>query len=308
MMTFKPKVNSLYESSELSNSEYHALKGWYSSSQMKDAISDIETFHKIYIAKTLVKEISTSLQGAFDTGTYFHTAVLEPDQLEAECHIFDGTRRGKAWEKCKEENAGKVIITAKDAEKAHNLIEACRLNPEMQKILNSGSPEVSGFAELAGLNVKVRADWIDFDKGLIMDLKSTTGNVKDVLAIQKKVDNLDYDLSASFYLDAFNSILAKKGMPLLKEWLWGFASKDAVSSKIYRAKVGSPMLEIGKRKYHKAIEEINKAKENGWKFEDTIDDLEPLFFSKQQWLEEKGDKKTFQSKKTKVSTNDIDLL
>ena len=62
-------------------------------------LEDPEKFYKEYITKEIPrKEVS-----AFDVGTYFHTAILEPHLLEKECAVYPGAvRRGKEWDAFKE--------------------------------------------------------------------------------------------------------------------------------------------------------------------------------------------------------------
>lgn len=296
----------LYTADELSNSEYHEITEdtFYSSSQLKTAIEDMELFHKKYITKEIVQQSIP----AFDIGTYYHTAILEPEKLEEECAVFHGKmRRGKEWDVFKEEHNGKAIITAKEYESAKNLIVATQDNDISQDLLSSGSPEVSLGIELMGLQCKVRADWIDFERGFILDLKSTTGNAKDEHKTKGKVGSYDYDLSAAFYLDCFNTYLQANGLELLSTFYWVFASKDFANCQVFSA--SQEMLEVGRRKYKKAIRNIKEAIDNGWVFEDTMIELDALPWDKQLWLEEKEDKRKHTTTKTKVrQTNDGDLL
>lgn len=303
------KIKSgLYKAAELSNSEYHKIREgeevFYSSSQFKTAKEDIELFYKKYILKEVVQESNA----AFDIGQYYHTAILEPELLDSECTVYPGkTRRGKEWEAFKEANKDKVILTQGDYLKAENLITATKESPIAMGLLSEGESELSLFTEFMGVNVKVRADWINFEEGYILDLKSTTGNCKDVFKTQGKISNYDYDLSAAFYLDVFNSYLGKKGLPLIETFYWTFASKDIANSRTYRAT--DRMIEVGRAKYRKGLALIKEYQANGWTFYDILEDLSPLPWEEQVWLEGADEKKKFSNNKTKVrQVQDEDLL
>lgn len=305
-MTFKPELHSLVPSDELTNRQYHEVQGWYSSSQFKEALNDIQTFHKLYITGEIEKTVSPQTQAAFDVGTYYHTAVLEPENLAKECAVWDGIRKGKLYEEFLEKNKGKVVITAKDFEKANALITATKKDAATVGLIDEGNPELSAFSKIGSLKVKVRADFINMEKGYIVDLKSTTGNVRDKRSILNKIDSLDYDLSAALYIDTFNAALKRKA---IKDFYWSFASKDQVSCQVYRAT--PEMLEIGRRKYRKALEEIAKAKANKWVFKSEVLDLDPLPWTKELWLENKKEeekgKKTHKPQPRKT-VNSADLL
>lgn len=284
-MIFKPKKHQIYPSSELTNEKYHAVKTYYSSSQLKEANEDIQTFHKIYVTGEIQKEFSTQARAAMDTGTYYHTAILEPEMLTKECAVWDGIRKGKAYEEFLVNNKGKTIITAKDFEKANALISATKNDPQTLKLISKGEPELSAFTELEGVKIRVRTDWIDLERGFLLDLKSMSGNVRDQMNIKKKIDSMDYDLSAALYIDAFNAVfkkLKKKGQ--IKDFYWSFASKDQVSCQVYRAT--EEMIRVGRAKYKKALREIAEAEAKGWVFESKVLDVGPTPWQKDLWLEE----------------------
>ena len=284
-MIFKPRKHEVYTSSELSNEKYHGVKTYYSSSQLKEANEDIQTFHKIYITGEITKEFSTQARAAMDTGTYYHTAILEPEMLTKECAVWDGIRKGKAYEEFLVNNKGKTNITAKDFEKAKALISATKKDPQTLKLISAGEPELSAFTVLEGVNIRVRADWIDLQRGFILDLKSMSGNVRDQMNIKKKIDSMDYDLSAALYIDAFNAAFKKqKRDGIIKDFYWSFASKDQVSCQVYKAT--EEMIRVGRAKYRKALREIAEAEAKGWVFESKIIDVGPTPWQKDLWLEE----------------------
>jgi hypothetical protein len=295
---------------DLSSEDYHGLRGTYSSSQLKDAIADMEVFYKKYISK----EIGREEIDAFSTGTYFHTLVLEPHLIDKECAVFKGVRRGAKWEAFKAENEGKAIITEKQKAQAERMAKVTKESPIATELIDKSTPEVSAFLTLLVdfennevytydkemrltthgwefldfevpeisetaryLTFKVRADALGIEDGYILDLKSTTGNAKDEYSIRKKVSNYSYDLSAAMYLDIFSAVYGKD----FDTFYWTFASKDYDNCKNYRASLKNIL--VGRAKWKKAVIEIAKAEANEWVFEDEMAVLEPEMYQL-EWI------------------------
>lgn len=270
----------------MSDKDYHELKEedhHYSSSQIKDALNDIEFFHKRYITK----EIENLSIPAFDIGHYFHMALLEPQRLAVDTAIWYGDRRyGKEWDKFKADNGNKCVITAKELEQAENLIRATRENPAIMDLLmhDEAKSEVSIFQEIQGVKCKVRFDRLLIsDNGFAIDLKSTTGNAKDMRKTQGKISEYNYDLSAAFYLDVLNAHLKSTGSKLvIKHFYFAFASKDFMNSCMYLA--SEDLIKVGRAKYMKALSEIKEATAKQWCFDYRIVDLGPAEWER-SWID-----------------------
>lgn len=287
------RLHGLFE--DMSSEDYHNYPGVYSSSQMKDLLEDPEIFYRKYITKEQEK-ISIP---AFDVGTAFHTAILEPEKIESEVAVFTGIRRGKEWEAFKEIHAGKAIITASENETAEGLIKAVRNSPIAMNRIDRCQKELSGFTDLfvyqgevfnehgdilgvggwersnitvnkkkaICLPMKVRADAICDD--FILDLKSTTGNAKSEKNIKNKVSDYCYDLSAAMYLDLFSVVKGR----VISEFVWVFASKDLFNCKSWKASAEN--IAIGRVKFRKAVLTLADCIESNWQFEDSLGILEP---------------------------------
>ena len=252
---------------------------------MKSILEDPNIFKKKYITQ----EIKDASIPAFNIGTYFHTAILEPEKLEAECAVWEGTRRGKAWEEFELANKGKAIITKSELPKAENCIKAVQNSVIAQDIFSKGEAEVSLFVELEGLRIKVRADWINFEDGYIDDLKSTTGNCLSMGKIKNSISDYEYALSAALYLDAFNEYLKKDKDTLLKNFYWTFASKDRGNCKTYQA--SEELLRVGRAKYKEAIRLIKYYEKLNWEIPEDIGVVQANVWDVKDWLEPKGEKK-----------------
>lgn len=271
---------------------YHQVlppeEAFYSSSQFKEARKDIEMFHKKYITKEVKDEVSSTTQSNFDIGSLYHCMVLEPHKVADNFALFKGkVKRGKEYEDFVKENEGKTIVSQKQYDTASFIAKAAKNNDACSELLSEGEAEVSLFVEMHGLRVKVRADWISFERGFILDMKSTTGNPKLADKIKSKISSLDYDLSAALYLDAFNTYLAKEGLPLIETFKWCFDSKDTGTSKVWTA--SDKMIEVGRAKYMKAINNIKEAQAKDWEFQDTDNFIDPIIWDAQEWLVEKDE-------------------
>lgn len=288
---------------DMSSEAYHSHPNTFSSSQLKTILEDPEMFHRKYITKEIERESNS----AFDIGTYFHTAILEPDKLTLECAVYTGVRRGKEWDAFKLLNVGKAIITSSELLQAENLIKAVKKSKIASHFLSKGEAEISCFADLyvyaeniycnesiltidgwiidsAGfdlafkhglkITIKVRADLLG-NEGFILDLKSTTGNVKSEHTMRTKISAYSYDLSASLYLDVFTIATGKT----YDKFIWTFASKDYGNCQNYVS--SSDNTKIGRVKWMKAILLLAICIKNEWKFDDEMRILEPQFFERE---------------------------
>lgn len=283
---------------DMPSDDYHSISGTFSSSQLKDLLDDPEYFYRKHITKEVERETSP----AFDVGSYFHTGVLEPHKLKQECAVYGGIRRGKEWDKFKEDNVGKVIITKTEEDVAKGLIKSVQNSPIAMGRIKRGKPEVSAFVELAivdgtifetsrnvflgkygweqskkkipkdsiKLIIKARADLLATD--FILDLKSTTGNAKSEYTMKKKISDYNYDLSASLYLDIFSIKADRK----IQDFIWTFASKDYYNSKSYLASADNIL--VGRAKWRKAILALAEGVSCDWQFEDSLGILSPQQF------------------------------
>ncbi len=312
---------------DLSNADYHkqrsAKEHHYSSSQLKKILESPEAFHEAYLSDGAKAKVADSLQQVFHIGTYFHTAILEPHLLEKECAVYtEGARRGVKWDKFKEANEGKAIITKTEYGKAMNLVKGVQKNPLSCSIYTEGKAETSLFVqylvndtgvylkadsgkifrlvaggwasmtsnfklgECTAIKVKVRCDYRHQDLGYIADLKSTTGDPRDADEIAKKIAQYEYDFSAVLYMDAFNAELLYRGETAkYHDFIWTFATKDGVQSKNWF--MNSVQQQIGRAKVVKALQSLAKNIEDDWQFTpeaDFISSMPVPRWEYQKWI------------------------
>lgn len=288
---------------DLSSEEYHrGFPGTYSSSQLKDILEDPEFFYKKHVEKSIEREEID----AFSTGTYFHTAILEPHKLKEEIAIFPGKiRRGAEWEAFQKKHRGKTVLIQGQVEVAERLAEAVKASPVSMGYLQESEPEVSMFLELSVVDgehiyaadqelfltsggwetkkipsaekkrarkivVKIRTDALGED--FILDLKSTSGNAKSDREMADKISYYNYDLSAAMYLDVATAVLERE----VSSFIWTFASKDKWNCRSYLA--SQTNIQVGRAKWSTAIRSLAKYLENDWTFEDSLGVLEPKWF------------------------------
>lgn len=130
---------------DLSSKAYHGVKGTYSSSQLKDLLDDPDLFRKKYIEKSIPRKESD----AFDLGTFVHSGVLEPHNLEKDCAVFPGKiRSGAKWETFKQANKDKAIILSSQWDLCKDLTAKVRSSDTAMGYINEGKAEVSMFVKV----------------------------------------------------------------------------------------------------------------------------------------------------------------
>jgi len=245
---------------EISNQDYHDNRSHVSSSGLKLYLKDPVEYHKQYVLgeKPFIPE---ALQNAFDFGTYVHAMVLEPHLLESDFAIYESG--------CKEaftyDNEGKLIITSGQdaiARKMYKNYQDAVFYPDGKKIstfFEHGLAEESMFADLDGLNVKIRTDYRKVDKdgkyASINDVK-TTSKAINFKSVTKVCEELGYDVSAALYCD-----VAKKVTGIDHDFFFLFMGKKDYKSEIFKA--SEEFLERGRKKYKRAIKGILKSRETG---------------------------------------------
>ena len=185
----------------ISDEEYHA----------DDAVSksDLTLFHQSpahYKAKDLKKKTVPLVIGAA-----FHAAVLQPE-IYAEKYISmpEGVKgTTKAGIAIKEEAAIKdqTVLSWADSGIIADMRKAINAHETASKLLSfSGHSEISGFwvDERTGLACKLRADRIDSDNRIIIDLKTTVDARLEPFT--RQLASLKYHWQGYWYLNGVSKI------------------------------------------------------------------------------------------------------
>ena len=135
---------------------------------------------------------------AFLVGGYFHTAILEPDKLKKYKVIESSTRNTKAY---KEISGGELCLLQKEVDQIELMTDKIMENDVCRGLIRNQTVEYEkpGITELEGLQWKGKADIINHEEGLVIDLK-TTG---DINKFRSSAWRYNYDSQAYIYSKLF---------------------------------------------------------------------------------------------------------
>ena len=131
-------------------------------------------------------------------GGYFHTAILEPEKLFNFKVINTTTRNTNLY---KEMSGGEMCLLQHEADKTEALVDKIMSNEICRSLIRNGNVEyeVPGITELFGNMWKGKADILNHDEKLIIDLK-TTSNIQEFKWSAKKYN---YNSQAYIYSKMF---------------------------------------------------------------------------------------------------------
>lgn len=238
----------------LSNAEYHAAPG-YSSSQLKFS-SLAQLKHDM--------ETPRDPTPAMREGTIVHTAVLEPENFDAEYiaapKVDKRTAAGKAeWAAFLERAGKREFITPDEKEMVfgvHKAVHAHACSGVLEEKLHA---EVSIFWDVTlpdgrVIPCKCRPDWIH-PQGFVVDVKTTQD--ASPRGFQKSIEKFGYHISAAFYMDGCEAA----GLDVSR-WIWIAAEKTPPYLCAYY-EASEDYLRIGREKYIAALTQIADAEESG---------------------------------------------
>ena len=135
---------------------------------------------------------------AFLVGGYFHTAILEPDKLKNFKIVEATTRNTKAY---KEISGGEMCLLKHEVDQIELMTEKMLDNEVCRDLIRSGNvkyeqPEIT---ELEGQMWKGKADIVNHDEKLIIDLKTTS----DMSKFRYSASKYNYDSQAYIYSSLF---------------------------------------------------------------------------------------------------------
>ena len=128
-------------------------------------------------------------------GGYFHTAILEPNKLKSFRIIESSTRNTKKY---KEISEGEICLLQHEVDKIELMTEVMMDNNICRGLIK-GDFEVPAVTELFGNKWKGKADIINHEEKLIIDLKTTS----DLDKFRWSASKFNYDSQAYIYSNLF---------------------------------------------------------------------------------------------------------
>ena len=132
---------------------------------------------------------------AMVVGGYFHTAILEPDKLKRFKIIDSSTRNTKKY---KEMSDGERCLLQHDVEKRELMTEVMMDNNICRGLIK-GDLEVPGVTEIFSNKWKGKADIVNHEEQLVIDLKTTS----DIDRFRWSASKFNYDSQAYIYSNLF---------------------------------------------------------------------------------------------------------
>ena len=135
---------------------------------------------------------------AFLVGGYFHTAILEPEKLKNFKIVEATTRNTKAY---KEISGGEICLLQHEVDQIELMTEKMLNNEVCRDLIRSANVEYERpeITELEGQMWKGKADIVNHDEKLIIDLKTTA----DITKFKYSASKYNYDSQAYIYSKLF---------------------------------------------------------------------------------------------------------
>ena len=135
---------------------------------------------------------------AFLVGGYFHTAILEPEKLKNFKIVESTSRNSKAY---KEISGGELCLLQTEVDKIELMTEKMMSNEVCRDLIRGSNIEYErpGITELEGQMWKGKADIVNHNEKLIIDLKTTA----DITKFKYSASKYNYDSQAYIYSKLF---------------------------------------------------------------------------------------------------------
>jgi len=135
---------------------------------------------------------------AFLVGGYFHTAILEPDKLKKYKVIESTTRNTKAY---KEISGGELCLLQHEVDQINLMTDKIMENDVCRGLIRGQQIEYEkpGITKLEELQWKGKADIVNHEEGLVIDLKTTA----DINKFRNSAWRYNYDSQAYIYSKLF---------------------------------------------------------------------------------------------------------
>jgi len=173
----------------------------------------------------------------FLVGGYFHTAILEPEKLKKYRIVESTTRNTKAY---REISGGEMCLLQHEVDNLELLIDTMQSNNVCRDLINGINVEYEqpGIGEIEGMMWKGKADIVNHDEKLVIDLKTTS----DISKFRSSAFRYNYDSQAYIYRKLFGYDLV-------------FIAIDKKTRQICIFDCSDAFYENGKDKVQQAVEQ-----------------------------------------------------
>lgn len=180
----------------------------------------------------------------FLVGGYFHTAILEPEKLKKYRIVESTTRNTKAY---REISGGEMCLLQHEVDNLELLIDTMQSNNVCRDLINGINVEYEqpGIGEIEGMMWKGKADIVNHDEKLVIDLKTTS----DISKFRSSAFRYNYDSQAYIYRKLFGYDLV-------------FIAIDKKTKQIGIFDCSDAFYENGKDKVQQAVEQYKLFYEN----------------------------------------------
>ena len=176
-----------------------------------DKLRDDENYYgdfgKQYLSNSDIKTLLTNplalkepskTNAHFLVGGYFHTAILEPDKLKKYKIVDSSSRNTKVY---KEMSGGEMCLLQHEVDLVDNLISTMLNNKVCRDLISEEASEyeIPQITELFGQMWKGKADVVNHNEKLIIDLKTTS----DLDNFKWNAKKYNYDSQAYIYNQLF---------------------------------------------------------------------------------------------------------
>ena len=202
-------------------------------------------FGKQYLSNSDIKTLLTNplafkepskTNAHFLVGGYFHTAILEPDKIKKYKIIDSSSRNTKVY---KEMSGGEMCLLQHEVDLIDNLISTMLNNKVCRDLISEEASEyeIPQITELFGQMWKGKADVVNHNEKLIIDLKTTS----DLDNFKWNAKKYNYDSQAYIYRKLFG-------------YEFIFIAIDKNTHQIAVIDCSSDFYESGKDKVKRAVE------------------------------------------------------
>lgn len=191
-------------------------------------------------------------------GAAKHCALLEPDEFEKRYAVYDGVRRGKAWEEWQAEHVGAGALKPDDIERVQRSVDAIRKHRVAGRLIAACRfEEVTTWTDPeTGLRCKGRLDGIS--PCFVVDLKGTAA--AEPRKFRNAASDYLYHGQLAFYQDGATLAGKIDG----KEMPWIIASQNDPPFDVWPFELPAATLMAGRVLYRSLLRRLVQCIEADW--------------------------------------------